>query len=145
MSLVEFLNQNGYTQIPLTKSGVGHVHTDGLLNDRPISVLIDTGAASTVFSFDLAQELNLPMTKLAMSGGGAGAAKLDIHQIQQARFVIGNISPKIRALLTMDLTHVNQALALKGQSPVDAILGGDALEAHSAVIDYGSNSLYLKV
>lgn len=145
MTLVEFLHRNGYTRIPLTKSGVGHFHTDGLLNERSISVLIDTGAASTVFSFDLARELNLPMSKLAMTGGGAGAAILDIHQIQQARFVIGDISPKVRALLTMDLTHVNQALAMRGSAKVDAILGVDVLEAHSAVIDYGSSSLYLRV
>ncbi|GAC1446886.1 MAG: hypothetical protein NVSMB56_09880 [Pyrinomonadaceae bacterium] len=56
-----------------------------------------------------------------------------------------DITPKVRGLLAMDLTHVNQALALKGSSSVDAILGVDALEAHSAVIDYGSSSLYLKV
>ncbi len=53
MSLIEFLNHNGYTRILLYRSGVGHFQTDGFLNDRPISVLIDTGAASTVFSFDL--------------------------------------------------------------------------------------------
>lgn len=145
MSLVEFLNQNGYTRIELTKSGVGHFHTGGFLNDRPISVLIDTGASSTVFSFDVARELNLPMTKLAMSGGGAGAAKLDIHQIHEARFLVGKVSPRVPAFLTMDLAHVNQALALRGESPVDAVLGGDALEAHQAVIDYGSSSLYLKI
>ncbi len=145
MSLVTFLNQNGYIQIPLSRSGVGHFHAEGFLNDRSISVLIDTGAASTVFSLDLARDMNLPMTKLSMFGGGAGAAQLEIHQIQDARFAIGDISPKTRALLAMDLSHVNQALALKNSSPVDAILGVDALEAHSAVIDYGSNSLYLKV
>ncbi len=105
MSLVEFLNQNGYTRISLTKSGVGHFHTNGLLNDHPISVLIDTGASSTVFSFDLARELNLPMTKLAMSGGGAGAAKLDIHQIQGARTkaqFIGDLW-----LTTLRTIHIN--------------------------------------
>ncbi|MDQ3712164.1 MAG: retroviral-like aspartic protease family protein [Acidobacteriota bacterium] len=145
MSLIEFLNQNGYVQIPLSRSGVGHFHTDGLLNDRQISVLIDTGASSTVFSFDLASQMNLPMAKLQMFGGVAGAAQLEIHQIHEARFLIGDVTPKVRGLLTMDLSHVNQALALKGSSPVDAVLGADILEAHSAVIDYGSSSLYLKV
>ncbi len=143
--LVEFLNQNGYVQIPLSRSGVGHFHTDGMLNDRQISVLIDTGASSTIFSFDLASQMNLPMAKLQMFGGGAGAAQMEIHQIHEARFLIGAVTPKVRALLTMDLSHVNQALALKGSSPVDAVLGADILEAHSAVIDYGSSSLYLKV
>ena len=53
--------------------------------------------------------------------------------------------PKVRGLLAIDLTHVNHALALKGSSAVDAILGVDVLEAHQTVIDYGSSSLYLKV
>ncbi len=110
MTLVEFLKQNGYVRIPLIKSGVGHFHTDGFLNDHSISVLVDTGAASTIFSLALARELNLQMTKLAISGGGAGAAKLDVFQIHEARFVIGNISPTVHGLLAMDLTHVNQRL-----------------------------------
>jgi predicted aspartyl protease len=144
MSLIELLEQNGYTRIPLSRSGIGHFHTDGFLDDRPISVLIDTGAASTVFSLNVVREMNLSLTKLAMVGGGAGAAKLDVYQLPEARFVIGGISPQTRALLAMDLSHVNQAAALKGSGPVDAILSVDVLEAHSAVIDYGSSSLYLK-
>ena len=68
-----------------------------------------------------------------------------MHEIREASFKIGDISPKVRGLLALDLSHVNQALALKGSSPVDAILGVDALEAHQAVIDYGSSSLYLKI
>lgn len=145
MTLIEFLNKDGYRRIPLTRSGVGHFHADGFLNDRPVSVLIDTGASGTVFSFNIARELNLALTKSTMSGGGAGAAQLDVHHIQAARFVIGDFSPNVRALLTMDLSHVNQALALKGSTPIDAVLGADVLDAHAAVIDYGSSSLYLKM
>ena len=145
MSLATFLKENGYTQIPLSRSGVGHFHTEGFLSDRPISVLIDTGAASTVVGLDVARKMNLPLTKLSMFGGGAGAARLEIHQIGEARFRLGDISPKVRALLAMDLSHVNEAAALKGSGKVDAILGADVLEAHAAVIDYGSSSLYLKL
>lgn len=145
MSLVSFLDQNGYARIPLSKSGVGHFHTDGLLNDRPLSVLVDTGAASTVFSLDIAREMNLPLTKLSIQGGGAGAARLDVYQIEGARFRIGDITPKVRALLALDLTHVNEAAALRGSGPIDAVLGADVLEAYQAVIDYGSSSLYLKL
>ena len=43
-----------------------------------------------------------------------------------------------RALLAMDLTHVNQALALKGASAIEAILGGDVFEAQAVVINYSS-------
>ena len=145
MTLVEFLGQSGYTRVPLSRSGIGHFHTDGTLDGRPLSVLVDTGAGSTVFSLDIARELGLKLTKLGMRGGGAGAAELDVYGIREARFRLGQIMPRIVMLLAMDLTHVNQAASLRRSGPIDAVLGADVLEAHSAVIDYGSSSLYLKV
>lgn len=145
MSLVEFLEQNNYVRIPLFRNGVGHFHANGTLNDRPITVLVDTGASNTVFSFDLAKEMNLPLTKLLMQGGGAGTAQLDIHQIKAAHFVLGDFEPQVSTLLTMDLAHVNQALTRRDSDSIDAVLGADVLEIHQAVIDYGSSSLYLKV
>ena len=145
MTLAEFLEQNGYRRVPLSRSGIGHFHTDGTLNGRPMSVLVDTGAGSTVFSLDIARELGLTLTKLEMRGGGAGAAELDVYGIREARFRLGQIMPQITMLLAMDLTHVNQAAALRRSGPIDAVLGADVLEAHSAVIDYGSSSLYLKL
>lgn len=75
----------------------------------------------------------------------AGAAQLDVYRIEEAKFRLGHITPKVGTLLALDLTHVNQAAALRGSGPIDAVLGADALEAHSAVIDYGSSSLYLKL
>ena len=145
MSLVEFLEQNGYTRVPLSRSGIGHFHTDGTLDGRALSVLVDSGAGGTVFSLDIARELGLRLTKLEMRGGGAGAAQLDVYGIREARFRLGKIMPRIDMLLAMDLTHVNEAAALRRSGPVDAVLGVDVLEAHSAVIDYGSSSLYLKL
>jgi hypothetical protein len=145
MSLVEFLGQSGYTRVPLTRSGIGHFHTDGTLDGRPLSVLVDTGAGGTVFSLDIAREMGLALTKLEVQGGGAGAARLDVYRIREASFRLGELTPKVGELLAMDLTHVNQAAALRGSGPIDAVLGADALEAHSAVIDYGSSSLYLKL
>ena len=145
MSLVEFLEREGYTRIRLSRSGVGHFHTDGMLGARPVSVLVDTGAGSTVFSLEIAREMGLALTKLELQGGGAGAAQLDVYRILEARFLLGDITPKVGLLLAMDLTHANQAAALRGSGPIDAVLGADVLEAHSAVIDYGSSSLYLKL
>jgi hypothetical protein len=145
VTLVEFLAQNGYTRVPLSKSGIGHFHTDGTLDGRPLSVLVDTGAGSTVFSLGIAREMGLALSRLEMSGAGAGSAQLDVYRIQEADFRLGRITPKVGDLLALDLTLVNQAAALRGSGPIDAVLGADVLEAHSAVIDYGSSSLYLKL
>ena len=145
MTLSAFLIQEGFRQIALSRSGIGHFHTAGSLSGHPVAVLIDTGAASTVVSLARAREVGLTLNKLEMKGGGAGGAQLDIFQLPDATLSLGEVQPRCRALLAMDLGHVNQSLALKGESPVDVILGVDVFEAHKAVIDYGSSSLFLKI
>jgi hypothetical protein len=145
MTLPAFLSQAGFRQVALSRSGVGHFHAAGSLNGHAVAVLVDTGAASTVVSAATAEKLGLTLHKLEMKGGGAGGAQLDIFHLAGATLLLGDVQPRCRALLAMDLTHVNQSLALKGEAPVDVILGADVFEAHAAVIDYGSSSLFLKV
>jgi clan AA aspartic protease (TIGR02281 family) len=143
-TLPSFLNDQGFRQVSLSRSGVGHFHAAGSLGGRPVAILIDTGAASTVVGLALARELGLELKKLQMTGGGAGGANLELHQVVGARLSLGDVEPRLDTLIAMDLTHVNQSLALKGEAPVDVILGADVLQGHAAVIDYGSSSLFLK-
>ena len=144
MTLSAFLLAAGFHQVSLSRSGVGHFHAAGSLSGHSVAVLIDTGAASTVVSLALARELGLTLKKLEKKGGGAGRAHLDIFNLPDATLSLGDVEPRCRALFAMDLTHVNQSLALKGEAPVDVILGADVFEAQAAVIDYGSSSLFLK-
>jgi hypothetical protein len=145
IDLAEFLLSRDFRRIPLSRSGVGHFHTTGLLNGREIAVVIDTGAASTVVDLSLARESGLSLNKLSLTGGGAGGSTLELYELPGATLTLAGVKPSYRALIAMDFTHVNQSLAAKGEAPVQVILGADALQAHAAVIDYGSCSLFLKV
>lgn len=144
MKLDSYLGEENYQRIPLSKSGLGHFHTPGSINGHPVVVLIDTGAASTVVDLHSARDLGLTANKLTMTGGGAGGANLEIYDLPNAVLMLGTVKPRPRALLAMDLAHVNQALALRGEHRVDVVLGADVLEEQEAIIDYGSSSLFLK-
>jgi hypothetical protein len=144
MDLKSYLGEENYQRVPLSKSGLGHFHTAGSINGRPVVVLIDTGAASTVVDLHSARNLGLTANKLTMTGGGAGGANLEIYDLPDAVLMLGGIKPRPRALLAMDLAHVNQALSLRGEGQVDVVLGADVLEIQQAIIDYGSSSLFLK-
>ena len=144
MALIAFLEAKGYKRIPLGRNGVGHFEAKGTLAGRAIRVLIDTGAASTVVSLSLAREIGIKATSLGRMGGGAGGAQLEIFQLLDAELLLEGARPQPQSLYAMDLSHVNAALALKGTTPVDAILGVDVLAKQEAVIDYGSSSLFLR-
>lgn len=144
MQLPEFLSLSGYRRIPLQRSGVGHFHAPGSLRGRPVSVLVDTGAGCTLVSLALARELDLTLTLQPEKGGGAGNVEMDVYVVEDARLELAEVSICPKMLLAMDLSHVNDALTQKGESPVEAIMGVDVFEEHAAVIDYGSGSLFLK-
>lgn len=142
--LAQFLAQSGYHRIALTPNAVGHFETAGTLAGQPVSVLIDTGASSTVIDLALANRLGLELSKLEMRGGGAGGIDLELFQVHSAELTVGDIPTRVDLLVALDLTHVNESLAHKGTGPVEAILGNDVFNGQAAVIDYGSQSLFLR-
>jgi hypothetical protein len=143
-NLESFLEQQGFKKIKLAKNGVGHFQTVGDLGGHPLSVLVDTGAGATVVSLALVEKLGLELEKISAAGGGAGGVSLEVFSVQDATLKLGKLTPRVRQLMAMDFEHINHGLACKGCEPVDAILGVDVFEAQSAVIDYGSSSLFLK-
>ena len=143
-SLASFLEAARFRRVPLARTGLGHFEAAGTLNGRPVRVLIDTGAARTIVALSAARELGLDVQPFSRCGAGAGGTNLEVFQVRGADLRLGDVVPRPGALLAMDLTHVNAALAKKGAAPVDVILGVDVFDEQSAVIDYGSASLFLR-
>src|SRR5262245_36020496 len=141
--LADFLTARGYLRVPLTRSGVGHFHTAGTLNGRPVEVLVDTGAACTVVSMTVVQGLGLRSEWLNREAGGAGGA-LDQFRVDGADLRLGSFIPRLAGLIGLDFEQVNAPLRAQGSAEVDVILGVDVFDAHAAVIDYSSRSLFVR-
>jgi hypothetical protein len=140
--LTEFLTARGYLRIPLTRSGVGHFHTSGTLNGRSVEVLVDTGAACTVVAMSVVGALGLRSEWIDRGAGGAGGP-LDQFRIYGADFRLGSLSPRLAGPIGLDFEQVNVPLRAQGSAEVDVILGVDVFDAHAAVIDYTTQSLFL--
>jgi predicted aspartyl protease len=111
MSLGEYLAAQKFRRVSLSRTGVGHLEVAGTLNGHQVRILIDTGAASTVASLMRVHELGFQVEPLARCGAGAGGARLQVFRVDGAELRLGDIVPKVEALLALDLTHVNAALA----------------------------------
>lgn len=140
--LTDFLVARGYVRVPLTLSGVGHFHTVGTLNGRPVEVLVDSGASCTVVAMSVVHELGLRSEWIDSGAGGAGGA-LDQFLIYGADLRLGAFVPRVQGPVGLDFAHINAPLLAQGSAAVDVILGADAFDAHAAVLDYASQSLFL--
>lgn len=141
--LTDFLAARGYLQVQLTRSGVGHFHTSGTLNGRSVEVLVDTGAACTVVAMSVVEALGLRSEWIDRGAGGAGGP-LDQFRVYGADFRLGSLSPRLVGPVGLDFEQVNAPLRAHGSAEVDMILGVDVFDAHAAIIDYASQSLFLK-
>ncbi|HJR54294.1 MAG TPA: retropepsin-like aspartic protease [Gemmatimonadota bacterium] len=141
--LADFLTSRGYLRVPLTRSGVGHFHTTGALNGRPVEVLVDTGASCTVVSMSVVRALGLQSQLLDDGAGGAGGP-LAQFLVEGAELRLGAFVPRLSATVGLDFEHVNAPLRAQGSAEVDLILGVDVFDAHAAVIDYPGMSLFVR-
>ena len=118
-----------FQRVPLVRTSVGHFEAAGTLNGTPIRVLIDTGAGSTVLSLTLVRRLGLELVSLGQTGGGAGGTNLEVFEVRGADLRLGEVVPRPKVLIAMDLSHADAALAQQGAAPIEAILGVDVDQA----------------
>jgi hypothetical protein len=143
-ALAELLSRHGFRQHALVRNQIGQLQLVGLLQNAPVDILLDTGAASTVVDLSYCRAKGIPTRDTGRLGGGAGGITLAIHALDGATLSLDGYSLRSDGIYAVDLTHVNEGLLAKGASRVHGVLGADVLTYHRAVIDYATMSLFLR-
>jgi hypothetical protein len=144
MQVSDLLAQSGFRRHGLERNAVGHLQLTGALGGEAIDILVDTGAASTVVDVGWCRTRNIPLVDTGHLGGGAGGVTLPIYALGPVPLTIDGAPVRSTGILAIDLSHVNHGLATKGARPVDGVLGADVLSLHEALIDYSTQSLFLR-
>lgn len=129
--------------IPFQLNAVGHLMVDGAIEGNPISILVDTGASSTVLHRATAEKLGITGTVADFSGGGVGNAEMEVITLGELDLTIAGQCVRDVQAYAMDLSNVGTALSQFGVGQPDMVLGTDVLIARSAVIDYGAGEIRL--
>src|SRR5690606_24885230 len=106
--------------------------------------ILDTGASNSCVDFTNVEYFNLIAADSKTKAAGAGAVgmltKLSMaNTLKMSRWKFADLH-----LVIFDLSHVNLALTQHKAKPVQGIIGADVLIPFEAIIDYSTNSLYLK-
>ena len=125
---------------------VGHFAVHVLLNGKPEVFIVDTGAGATVIDEGYARSQGFELEEIDGFGGGIGNSQMSIFMVRINKLEIGDFTFENMTAVAMDLSNVKQSLEMKGvNSDVYGILGTDILRTYEAVIDYGSETLFLKM
>ncbi|MBT0607798.1 aspartyl protease family protein [Aequorivita echinoideorum] len=142
--LRKFMEEQGFSRIPLKKLATGHYLFNAQINSENGNFILDTGASTSCIGFNYTEYFKLASEESLIKAAGAGAVNMETLLSRGNTFKHTNLEVKKMDFILFDLSHVNQALQQVNENPVHGIIGADFLKKHRAVIDYGRNCFYVK-
>ncbi len=122
-----------------------HILLDVKINRKQSVLVLDTGASRTVLDIHRMKKIlnkkSFRESEAISTGLGTNSMKSFVENIE--RLDIGSLSIRNYNAVLLDLSHVNQSLAVIGITELDGVLGGDLLKKHNAIIDYAKSILVL--
>ncbi|HET8855119.1 MAG TPA: retropepsin-like aspartic protease [Salinimicrobium sp.] len=143
-SLKKLLKEKGYKKIKLTFTATNHLEIKAKINDIEGNFILDTGASSSCVGFEAISHFKLLAEESDVKAAGAGATNMLTQIAQKNNIEIKGWKKKKIDFVLFDLTHINDALVNHKADKVHGIIGADILKKGKAVIDYKSESLFLK-
>lgn len=117
-----------------------HIMLTARANDKPLNMLIDTGASRTVFDNNsLERILGIDINSLKNNqqlSAGIGSTSLESRFLLLDSFRLGNLSIQNYNTVLIDMSQINQLYTKLGLPAIEGILGGDLLMELKSRIDY---------
>jgi predicted aspartyl protease len=138
-SLQDSLERAGYTRVSLKRMVRGHITVDGRINRKEVKLIVDTATPTT----------RLDRERVANFGPIWVSHDIVPERMQLVRsadfdaFALGAFNVGSRTVYERSLDACNRDRTLRGEQPVDGLLGADVLRSCGAIIDFASESLFL--
>ena len=139
------VDHRGWHGVPIRVTKGWNLYVDSKLNGKPVQLMIDTGAFTTLIHRPFVHAMRLPLRDTPYT---SGAVNLDDRGLQLAtirRFSVGSFTVKRKEVGVMDLAGLIHGDLLKGSPPVAGLLGSEFLRRNHGIIDFGTRTLYLKL
>jgi hypothetical protein len=138
-AIAELLSRHGFRRFMMSRSPVGHLKLAGHLDDRPIDIVLDTGASKTFVELTYCQSEGIGLTDTGQPGHGG-----NVYTLGNARMTLEGLQVRTDGIFAIDMSSTNERLTMRGVDPIRAVIGQDVLRYHQAVIDYATLTLFLK-
>jgi hypothetical protein len=128
--------------LPLSISRENKPYLQILVNGRPLTVYIDTGAG-TIIDLSRAKELGVQLVP-SYAGFGFTGEGFMAHEGRIDRLQLGRVTLHGLPVRFVDLTQTRRIYAHQGLPVLDGVLGVDVLSALRASIDFDRSVLTLR-
>jgi hypothetical protein len=138
-AMADLLFRHGFRRFEMSRTEVGHLKLAGRLDERPIDIVLDTGASKTIVELGYCRSEGIPVTDTGLAGHGG-----NVFTLGDVRLTLDGMPVRTDGVFAIDMSSTNERLIMRGVDPIRAVIGQDVLRHHQAVIDYATLALFLK-
>ena len=135
---------SGYRRIPMHVSEGFNLYVDGSVNGRKAKLMVDTGAFATLLHSRFVRGMKIPLRETPFSSSGVNLKQRGVQMANITHFTIGSMNLERKDVGVINLEGLIHGGLLDASPPVAGLLGSEILRRHHAIIDFGTQSLYLK-
>ncbi|MDP4267450.1 MAG: retropepsin-like aspartic protease [Bacteroidota bacterium] len=114
-----------------------HIHLEAKINDKPVKLVLDTGASKTVFDITQIKDIieEAEYKEINSLSVGIGTDTLTSYSIKINLFSIGKLEIENFETVLIDMNIINDSYAKFNLPGIQGILGSDVLINYNANID----------
>jgi predicted aspartyl protease len=137
-------NFRGHRRVRMHESEGYNLYVDGSVNGTKARLMVDTGAFATLLHSQFVLRMKIPLQQTKFRSVGVNLAQSRVRLANINRFSIGSLDMQSHKVGVINLERLIHGGLLEAKPPVAGLLGSEMLARYHAIIDFGTNSLYLK-
>jgi predicted aspartyl protease len=138
------MDYRGFSGIPIQVTPGDNLYVDGTVNGKRAKLMIDTGAFGTLLHQRFVRRMKIPLRDTPYSSAGVNLKQRGVQLATISRMSIGSVQMRSKEVGVIDLQGLIRNALLDATPPVAGLLGSEILRRYHAIIDFGTNTLYLK-
>lgn len=133
----------GLSAVPIQVSDGFNLYVNASINGTPAKLMVDTGAFATLLHRAFVRRMHIPVRETAFSSAAVNLKQRGVQVARIQKLSVGSVDILGKEVGVIDLEGLIHIKLLQATPPVAGLLGGEILNRHHGIIDFGSRTLYL--
>jgi len=138
------LDRRGLRAVPIQVSDGFNLYVNGSINGEPAKLMVDTGSFATLLHDPFVRRMRIATRETQFNSSAVNLKERGLRIARIRKLSVGSVDIIGKEVGVIDLGGLIHGGLLRGSPPVAGLLGGEILNRHHGIIDFGSRTLYLK-
>jgi predicted aspartyl protease len=134
----------GLNAVPIQVSDGFNLYVNASINGTPAKLMVDTGSFATLLHRSFVRQMRIPTRQTPFSSAAVNLKQRGVQVARIRQLSVGTVDILGKEVGVVDLEGLIHLKLLQGHPPVAGLLGGEILNRHHGIIDFGTRTLYLR-